>query len=1361
MKNILKLLLFLGFLLVIHPYVFSQIWDVSNSIISDSDVRIYDNVVDDNGNKFISGVFKSNIEEEVTSKGVFDIFIGEYDKDYNLKWINSCGGKLLDFYPNIVLDTINNYIYFVGGFQDTCYVGDNDTLFSSDAFDVFLNKYDLDGNLIWKKNFCKGPGNQKPTAIDIDKDNNIILAGQYADSAIFSTDTLANPGANVFISKFDTEGNIIWNKSIACTNLATQITAIEAYSDGYYFDGYFRDDFSLDVGTITGTVPLKSDIFLYKTNFDGAGQWARRSYGSLHDVTGTITQDKYGNIYYTGYFNSNELTIDSTATDISNIVLNNNGSTDLFIIKYNRNGNLVWSKSYGNAGSEYCIEIKENSSLLFLGGYFSDNLYLGNDTLTSSGTTDKDVFVSTFDLNGNPIKASSLGSSDGFDAISTIAINSQKEAIIGGYYTSSQITIGDSTYLNNEGLYDSFIAKYNSELAASFTQTKNITCNSGSDGELVVTPYFGTAPYTYDWSHNPSLSDSTATGLTAGNYSVTVTDGVDSTSTISVTLIEPDVFLFSPVITNVATCSYSTEGAINLNTTGGNGGNEYVWEQSNGGYGVEYSTEDQNSLKIGTYTVTVTDNKSCTADTSINITGTAAITFGASVVTDYNGAGSEGAIDLEIAGGIGTPSAYTADWTGPDGYTASTQDINTLEAGNYNVTATDNNLCTADTSFNVINKDIFYAYISSKKNACKNVADGRATVSYYSPVGNTDISYLWDANAANQTSATAINLAGGNYYKVTVTDNVSSDESIDSVFIEQLAYDFAGTLAGTENLNCKEDNDGYINLTINTEGELPYTYSWNTGAETQDLSGLIAGNYNVTVVDNNECQFITPTWTINEPDFALSASVSVVSEPLCYGDMNGELRVDAAGGKGTYTYQWDDPAFQTTQNANLLEAGYYNVSVEDYKGCKASAGIYLNQPESISINETITDVKCFNGNDGSIQLEVSGGTPDFDYFWETTDGAGLVITDKNQSALEQGTYSFTATDAHNCILSKNIVVSQPASAIGITVEDKTDIANCYGDNTGEIAVNATGGTGVLTYTLNPGASQTNGTGDFAGLLAGTYSVDVTDENNCGPETSSTLIINEPGEIEITVSDSSNVLCNGGNNGSINISVTGGTVVSDYIFNWETSDGSGLVAADEDQTGLTAGTYAVTVTDDNACEKTLSIVLSEPEVLAIDSESHTDATTIGGSDGTITIKASGGTEPISYILTPGDKTNQTGLFVGLSVGEYTVEVIDVNSCGPITTSAITIKESVGIEDILKSKAFQIYPNPANDKLFVEIAEEINGKYNLQIISISGQVVKNLTLYSNKQELDISSIAKGIYFVKISSDNISDEQKLIIQ
>lgn len=1359
MGKTLKLYLVLILVIILKLNTYSQNWTISNHISSDIDVRLYENIVDRNNNSYFTGIYKGTINA-ITSKGDFDLFIGKYNENFQIDWFKSIGGSLRDFNTEIILDTINNFLYQAGAFQDTCTFSNGDTIISSGDYDIFLNKFDLNGNLIWKKHFCKGPGNQKPTAIDIDKDNNIILAGQYADSAIFSTDTLVNPGSNLFISKFDTEGNIIWNKSIACESSSTKITALKAYSDGYYFDGYFRDDFFLDVGTITGTVPLKSDIFLYKTNFDGNGQWARRSYGSLHDVTGTITQDKYGNIYFTGYFDSNELTIDSTASEVSNKVLYNQGDFDFFIMKYNRNGNLIWSKSYGNTGRDYCIKIKENNNLLYLGGYYTDTINLGNDTLTSSSTADRNLFVSTFDLNGNAIKSSSMGNSDGNETVQAIDINNNGEAIVGGNFSSSQINIGDSIYINSSSSFNIFIAKYNSELAASFTQTKNVSCNSGSDGELVVTPYFGTAPYTYDWSHDAGLRDSTATGLIAGDYSVTVTDGVDSTSTIGVTLIEPDAFLFSPVITNVATCSYSTEGAINLNTTGGNGGNEYVWEQSNGGYGVEYSTEDQNSLKIGTYSVTVTDNKSCTADTSINITGPAAITFGASVVTDYNGVGSEGAIDLEIAGGTGTPSAYTADWTGPDGYTASTQDINTLEAGNYNITSTDNNSCTADTSFNVINKNIFYAYISSKKNACNGVADGRATVSYYSPVGNTDISYLWDANAGNQTSVTAINLAGGHYYKVTVTDNVSSDESIDSVFIEQLTYDFSGTLAGTENLNCKDDNDGYINLTIDTEGELPYTYSWNTGAETQDLSGLIAGNYNVTVVDNNECQFITSTWTINEPDFALSASVSIVSEPLCYGDMNGELRVEAAGGKGTYTYQWDDPAFQTTQNADLLETGYYNVSVEDYKGCKASAGIYLNQPESISINETITDVKCFNGNDGSIQLEVSGGTPDFDYFWETTDGAGLIITDKNQSALEQGTYSFTATDAHNCTLSKNIVVSQPASAIGITVEDKTDIANCYGDNTGEITVNATGGTGALTYTLNPGASQTNGTGDFAGLLAGTYSVDVTDENNCGPETSSSLIINEPDEIEITVSDSSNVLCNGENNGSINISVTGGTVVSDYIFNWETSDGSGLVAADEDQTGLTAGTYTVTVTDDNACEKTLSIVLSEPEVLAIDSENHTDATTIGGSDGTITIAASGGTTPYTYHLLSSTVSNNDGLFTGLLAGEYTVEVTDVNSCGPITTSAITIKEPVGIEDILKSKAFQIYPNPANDKLFIVINNQIEDSYEIRIINISGQVVKIFTSYNNKQELDISSIAKGIYFVKIISDNISDEQKLII-
>ncbi|MEA3316869.1 MAG: T9SS type A sorting domain-containing protein, partial [Bacteroidota bacterium] len=804
--------------------------------------------------------------------------------------------------------------------------------------------------------------------------------------------------------------------------------------------------------------------------------------------------------------------------------------------------------------------------------------------------------------------------------------------------------------------------------------------------------------------------------------------------------------------------SYSDEGAININLTGGNGGNEYSWDQSNGGYGVEYSTEDQNSLKIGTYSVSVSDSKSCTADTSINITGPTEITFGASAVTDYNGVGDEGAINLEIAGGTGTPSAYSANWTGPDSYTASTQDITNLEAGAYYVTATDNNLCTADTLFNVINIDVFYAYISSKKNACKGTADGRATVSYYSPVGNTDMSYQWDANAGNQTSATANNLAGGNYYKVTVTDNNTSYESVDSVLIEELTYDFAGSLSGTTDLNCKGDNDGYVDLTINTNGELPYTYLWNTGNETQDISGLSAGNYNVTVVDDNECQFITPIHTISEPEFAITAEISILSEPLCFGDLNGELRVDVSGGNKTYNYQWDDPAFQTTQVADGLDAGYYNVIVEDYKGCSASDGINLTQPDVISINETISDVNCFNGKDGTIQLEINGGTPEFDYFWETSDGAGLVVTDKNQSQLEAGNYSLTATDAHNCFLTKSYLISQPSTAIEITFEDKTDIANCFGDNTGAITVDAIGGTGNLTYTLNPEASETNETGEFADLIAGNYTVDVTDENACGPLTSSELNISQPNEITITVADSTNLDCYGTNAGTILLNILGGTVASDYVFNWETSNGDGLVVTEQNQTGLSGGTYTVTVTDDNNCEKVRNVSLTEPEELLIDSIIISNASARIKADGSITIYASGGTELYTYTILPDNVSNQTGVFENVPVGSYTIEVNDANMCGPVSEEiAIT-----GImEEFTRDRLVKIYPNPANDNLFIEINNNINESYNVQIINISGQVIKNFNSVVNKQEIDISSISKGIYFVKLNSDGLIDKQKLIIR
>lgn len=1440
-----KLSLFLGFTILflgLTCKIYSQTWPLSRHIECDNDLRVLDIKADQNKDIYITGVFKGNLYDS-TARGNFDIFLMKLNQDYQTIWYKTFGSTLRDHNPSIVIDQANN-VFLTGSFQDSC-IFENTYLKSTGLNDVFLLKYSPDGTFNWVKNIAKFPSRQLPAGIEVDKNNDLLIIGSFIDSVEVNSTQYYSSGSNQFILKTDTSSSpIIWFDLYPSSNLNTKLSSVSAFDDGYYFNGYVYDTLVLNEDTIVSAYLGKSDLFLYRTDYDGNNPWVRRTYGNGNDVTGAITQDNYGNIYYTGYFNSTILMADSLKDVVSNVALTNKGSSDIFIFKYSNLGKLIWSKGYGLIGDDYGIDINQNGDILFVGGYFSDSIIFNEDTLMTSGLTDSDLLLATFDLNGNVYNADKIGNTDGLDLAQALFVTDDSRAIIAGNFASSSLVVGDSTYING-GLYNGIVAKYFAPISTAFTKIINPTCNAQNDGELIVTPKFGEAPYTYLWSHDPLLNDSIATGLSAGTYKVKVTGAMGTSDSTQYALTEPKAFIFNPVITPVTTCSNSLEGEINLNVTGGNTGKTYFWAESEGGSGVVLTDEDQINLAIGRYDVTVTDSKSCTDDTTIYITGPAPISFAGSTVKDYTNGADMGEINLSYTGDQGNPLNYIFSWTGPSAYTSSDEDIVSLEPGNYDISMTDENGCSHDSTFTVKKINALFAYISSKKNDCNGGdGDGWAVVLAETPNPFAVLTYEW---SNGQNNDTIIGLTANNYV-VTVTDTVNSDIYITSVDITDLGYTFAGSLAGTDSVDCKGDTDGYIDLTITGAGTLPYTYSWSNLATTQDITNLGANTYSVTVTDDNECSFSIENYLIEEPALTLTAIAGIEKEPSCNGDYNGEIRVDASGGNtGGYNYQWDDPGSQTTQIAFGLDAGIYEVTVTDRKGCTASDTVNLTQPDVLSISETVNNLNCFNVNTGSIDVTVLGGSVStgYDYNWSSLDGSGYVVDSEDQSGLGAGTYKLTVTDDNLCVITDNYTLTEPTE-IKILDTANVDISTCNGDNNGVIVITATGGIGVLTYTLNPGATQVNNTGIFAGLTGGTYTVNVTDENNCGPVITEPIKIFEPTAIAISESLISDVTCNGGEDGVINITVSGGTVatgygynwvtyngsgliatnedqtglgagtynltvtddnsctanasvtinqpslivisetaVSDitcngltdgsidisvsggavsniYAYNWSTTNGSGHVAASEDQTGLGAGNYNLTVTDDNLCEATTSITINEPVAITIDAENSTDASGETVADGTVTITASGGTGNLIYTLNPGNISNQTGIFTSILPDDYTVEVTDDNSCGPVITNTITVGFIDAIDDIIRDENIKIYPNPTSDKLYIEINYESD--LNLEVLSISGQVLFNKEIKSQegiKEELDLSIYPKGIYFIRIYNNQINSKSKILLQ
>jgi len=1120
-----------------------------------------------------------------------DTYFVKYKSDYTIDWFKQIGGGGIDFGSSMVSD--GSYIYLVGGFQQD--ITFDPTVLNSDGFlDIFLAKYDLSGNEVWAKKIAYNEGKQFVSSIDIDKYGDIVVAGYYRDSITFPTDIRFSNSYGMYITKLDSDGNTLLAKDIPTTTLYSKFTDVKAYNEGYYFIGVFDGTVSFELGDEISTGTGYTDVFIYKTDISGNQLWVRRTDTDAEALSGTLARDNYGNIYFTGYFEGTSIQIDSTATQSSSAITSNGGA-DIFIYKYNKSGNLIWGNGYGSSSSDWARGINYQNGFLYCTGYFSNEIIFGEDTLRSSGTGDYDIFLGLIDTDGNDLKAISIDGSDSEnDSGLEIDSDSKNFGYLAGYFRATEVQVGDSLFTNPiPGNSCLLVAKYDPPFIATFTKKKNVTCGNGNDGKLIVTPFFGVPPFNYEWSHDVGLNDSTATNLTAGPYSVTVTDFVNSKDTITYYITEPDTFLFNPNITQVASCSYSAEGVIDLNVTGGNGDNIYYWFESEGGSGVDLLSEDQSGLTTGRYCVTVTDEKGCTADTIIYITGPDTIIFAGTEVTHINNMPAhDGAVDLMVAGGTEPYASYA--WTGPLGFIdPGTPGLSGLtEGGSYSVTVTDDNGCTADTSVSVIDSTQLFIYFKETditNVSCNSLSDGEAIITSIGYTGT--LSYSWSHNPGLN-SATATGLGAGKYI-VTVTDSdAPGNPKTDSVTITEPLVLNTSTIVSPQ-LDCNGDATGYVDLTV-SGGTIPYTYNWSTGAKTQDIAGVVADTYNVTVTDANSCVKTDNATILDGPLFSVSI-IPANERVTCYGDNDGVVTAIPEGGTGSHSYLWDDPGAQRTQTATDMPAGYFTVTVTDDNGCEETASTTITQPGLIVVVADVYNVTCNNENDGSVLLNVSGGTPNFDYFWTTTNGSGLIATDKNQSLLSGGRYYFTITDENNC-----------------QYEDSVDIIN-------------------------------------------------------------------------------------------------------------------------------------------------------PPAITIDSESKTDATASTVADGSVTVVASGGTGTLDYTINPGNITNSTGVFNSLLPGDYTVDVTDNNNCGPVTSGTLKVSSPDGIDDYLDNKTIRIYPNPASDRLFVKT--EYEGDFTVQLVNVSGGIVysKNLNLFGeeNIEELDIANYPKGIYFIRIYNKEVNINKKIIIQ
>jgi len=550
---------------------------------------------------------------------------------------------------------------------------------------------------------------------------------------------------------------------------------------------------------------------------------------------------------------------------------------------------------------------------------------------------------------------------------------------------------------------------------------------------------------------------------------------------------------------NAITCADGNDGGVFAQATGGAGGFSYLWNTGS-------NQQSISNLSEGTYTITATDALGCTAEQSITFNDPPAITIDVITQTDATCfGGSDGVIRVDAEQGR---APYSYRWAhGPNGAL-----ITGLSAGNYTVTVTDANGCTASTTYSIgQTPEITIGFPAGNGISCFGEADG-AVVAQASG-GNGNFSYAWSNGA---TTPNNTDLSAGTY-TVTATDGQGCTE-VGSFTFSNPPQVTVGVLTQTD-VSCPGGNDGSIRVR-GANGVTPYSFQWGHGPTTPLITNLTAGTYTVTVTDNNGCTG-SRSITIDEGSSGPSVGVTVTNVS-CFGESDGTATATVNGGTPPFSYSWSNTT-QTTSTITNLPSGPYTVTVTDANGCTGSRSNFVGQPSQalVYVGGSVNDPSCSNVNDGSISILVDGGTPGYSYLWSNGQTVNPI------TGLSGGTYAVTVTDTEGCELVRDYILIQPSSISIDFVENNS--VSCFGGADGSISVSASGGTGRLTYSWSNGVSGPTVTG----LGAGNYIVTVTDANGCS--TGIGIIMDEPEQALFFSNESLNApSCSNINDGSITV-----------------------------------------------------------------------------------------------------------------------------------------------------------------------------------------------------------------------------------
>ena len=846
--------------------------------------------------------------------------------------------------------------------------------------------------------------------------------------------------------------------------------------------------------------------------------------------------------------------------------------------------------------------------------------------------------------------------------------------------------------------------------------TTDILCFGECTGEAEVTVTGGTTAYSYDWFDSNGDPIAGATGnsvnnLCAGEYSVVVSDANGcSTGTLDFEITEPDEIVFTLSSTNPQ-CDAVCDGSITATVTGGILPYSYQWfdEDDNPVVAPGSGSNSVSQLCEGNYYLQVTDGNGCVINSPIEeLEAPDAIEANLTLTHTTCNDDCDGMAEVNPTGGT---SPYTVTWL-PSG--ANGTSINGLCADDYTVVIEDINGCSTSEDFTITEPDEIDITYNTNNATCGD-CDGSISLSVIG--GNGGYSFQWDANANNQTTQTATNLCAG-VYTVIVEDSEGCTEQVTVGLSDDGAEDLT---TSAQDVTCFGECNGEVSVSY-TCSEPACTQEWfeastgNSIGTTDDITNLCAGDYLIEVVNNLGCVAVEQV-TIDEPDEILANEI--VTDATCAGDCDGEITVNPTGGTVTtdYNYSWSTSGNTTSTETNLCE-GSVDLEITDDVGCTVAFTFEIEAPTGLTVNLTIDEPTCNGDCNGAIFSTVSGGTGNYTYQW--FDAGGTPVGGNDPFLINQcaGIYELIVSDDNGC--------SETISNIDLTEPDEVDfdlaVQNilCNSECNGSAEVdNVTGGSGTYNFQWYENSTAIIGeTADnINGLCAGDYGIAVNDDNGC---TSGVVdfVITEPDALAAD-ENITHISCNGECDGEIELTnVSGGT--GTYTYNWtDTNTGNTVGSNTPVLDNVCAGTYEVTITDDNNCE----LIITDLEIIEPDGLTATFDVIPANcviDDGEATVNVSGGTGGYQYSWNdPSNQTTQTA--TGLGAGIYIVTVEDDNGCEEQFSVEI---ENLNAPEISIDQITDVSCAGACDGSVEISVTEGEGPYTYQWIP-TGQTSQNLT------------------------------------